>query len=493
MLCFLHQTVTIRAEGCAPIRWQRPVTVSRPESFSSAPTLVTDPAGNVHLFYTEYLEVNHQFQSLVPETDVIMYSRWDGNAWSPPMDVLPSPDGSSIIASTAVADHHGQIHFLWFTSYNVLYYSRVFSANAGSAKAWTSPMPLATGLPTHQIPAAIAVDSANTLHTLYTPGNPPYDVAYVRSKDSGNTWSPPISLYSDINIPNLLDLVASSVAFSIGDDDVLHAGWTLNNREGFGEYIIYTRSEDRGQSWAPPTIIATRGNEDYEADWLALKAQKDGQIVLVWAGRGYPPGRSYRVSHDNGHTWEPPIPFMPGLVGETENIRIVADTYGNAHLFTPARSSNAELAYGSGMRHLCWDGSVWTSPELLPGPPEKPVYYGGLATAATVRLGNEFFVAYHDQGKGSVEVFHGVAEIPSLPPKAIQKTTMVVRPTESTFSMLASEKETLKSAPQISSQVETLPLHPVDTMDRLHALISLGIGLVAALICCLLIFTRGHN
>jgi len=420
-LCWLVAEVSLfpfatRAEGCATVRWSSPMRISRQGHFSCAPALVADSAGGVHLFWTEYLEVSEKGESLAPQTDAIMYSRWQGDGWSSPVDVLPSPDGASIVASYAAVDTIGGLHVLWFTRAGNLYYSAAAVAHAAEARAWTAPLRLSTGLSTLQLPAAIAVDPFNTIHVVYTVGGASGDVTYIHSMDGGMTWSPPLSLSSEMTLANTLPLVASTVVLAVGGDGDLHVGWTMNDGEGFGVYILYTQSLDGGQTWTKPVVVAERADGDYEADWLSIAPRGDDQVLLVWGGVGNPPGRSYRLSTDGGLTWHPPVHFMRGLVGETEAIRMVSDGQGNTHLFTPARSSDEALAHGSGMRHLCWDGISWTQPELLPGPSEKPERYGGLATSAAVRLGNEFFVAYHDQGKGSVEVFHGLLDIPSQQP-----------------------------------------------------------------------------
>jgi hypothetical protein len=375
---------------------------------------VADPAGHVHLLWTEFLESTETRLSLSPASDAIMYALWDGMEWSTPVDILPSPDGTSVSSSVAAVDQAGVLHVLWATRKSNLYHSSAPVLQAASARAWTAPLLIASDLPTLQLPAAIVVGANNVLHVAYTTSESSREVASVRSEDGGQSWSAPVFVSGDVGLGDLGDMAPSTVALAVSPQGVLHLGWTMNDGEGFGAYIVYAQSTDDGRTWIPSVTVARRGEADYEADWLSIASRAGGQVLLVWAGIGRPPGRSYRLSSDGGLTWQPPQQFMFGLVGETEATRMVQDGLGNTHLFTPARSGDALLASGSGMRHLCWDGLDWTDSELLPGPLEKAGRYGGLATTAAVRLGNEFLVAYHDQGNGSIEVFHGHLDIPPM-------------------------------------------------------------------------------
>ncbi len=194
--------------------------------------------------------------------------------------------------------------------------------------------------------------------------------------------------------------MSGGIALTIDSADRLHAGWSMFNQAGFGEVVYYTRSEDQGQTWERPLLVGIKAESDYESDWLNIATVGDNQVYLVWTGIGRPPGRIYRISKDSGLSFTEPIPFMNGWVGETESPRMVVDSGGTVHLFTPAR--DRETSRISGVHYLYWLGRFWSEPLLLEGPGENPSSYGALRMTATISLGSEIFAFWIDEGRGEI-------------------------------------------------------------------------------------------
>ena len=93
------------------IVWSAPVRLSDPKVQAWAPAIATDPAGNVYMVWSQTLTEDQSGG----EGDTLFYSRWDGQAWSPPVDVLVSPQGSAEFPDMAITPD-GMLHVVWGTS-----------------------------------------------------------------------------------------------------------------------------------------------------------------------------------------------------------------------------------------------------------------------------------------------------------------------------------------------------------------------------------------
>ena len=78
------------------IVWSEPRLLSNPAFVAGPPALATDAAGNVHVMWAELMDGDLQ----VGEGDALVYTRWDGEQWTWPLDVLATPGG-------AVEQRHG--------------------------------------------------------------------------------------------------------------------------------------------------------------------------------------------------------------------------------------------------------------------------------------------------------------------------------------------------------------------------------------------------
>jgi hypothetical protein len=425
-LCFnVGQLASAQDESPGVRQWAQPTNISQSPGDSSDPAMVADRAGMVHLFWSERFgdEIDSRGQRIHGNT--LMYSRWRDGEWSTPNDVLVSPDGSEIWQPAVVVDQFGVLHVIWASAPGGrLYYSHAPVAQALSAQGWLVPKLLHSGLPTFALPAGIAVDSRGVVHVIATGSDIGQEVFHIASTDGGFSWSSPTSLSSKMPGLPADSLVSGGIAVYIDARDNLHAGWSMFNREGFGVVIYYTRSSDSGATWSTPFVVGEKAETDYEADWLNIAVVGENRIHLVWTGIGRPPGRIYRTSFDGGMTWTPATPFMEGLVGETESPRMVVDSAGVVHLFTPARTVTTD----TGVRYAYWAGQTWTRPTKIPGPPPDPGAYPALGLTATINLGNQIWVAWYDQPKGEVFVTHGESGAPVVAPTSFfERQTEVVQ------------------------------------------------------------------
>lgn len=407
-------SVSLAQDGSPGVRdWSQPINISQSPGDSADPTMVADNAGTVHLFWSERFEDESDHRGPRIHGNTLMYSHWRNGEWSAPNDVLVSPDEGEIWQPAAAVDKFGVLHIIWASAPGGrLYYSHAAVEQAPSARSWLAPTQLYSGLPTLALPGGVAVDSHGIVHVIATSRDLGQEVVHMSSADGGLSWSSPTSLSSVM--PDLPgdSLVSGGVAMHIDAQDNLHVGWTMFNQDGFGVIIYYAQSSDGGVTWSPPFIVGEKAETDYEADWLNIATVGEDRIHLVWTGIGRPPGRVYRTSLDGGETWTPATPFMEGLVGETESPRMVVDSAGAVHLFTPARTVTTD----TGVRYSYWTGQDWTTPTKIPGPPPDPGAYPALRLTATVNLGNQIWVAWYDEPKGEVFVTNGESSAPVVAP-----------------------------------------------------------------------------
>jgi len=478
----------VRSQAVSPgeVKWFSPEMVSG--SFgchSTDPAIVADQTGTVHLFWSETVGECVVERSEMQPGNAIAYSHWDGSMWSEPMDVLVSPDGGAIWQPVAAVDSTGLLHLIWASEFGALYYSHAYVSAASTAHGWLSPVELASGLPTLALPAALAVDSQQRVHVIYTSREPTQEVMHIVSMDGGMTWAwDQVTAVSAAMFlpPGAENLVSGGTVLTIDEADRLHVGWTMFNADGFGVIVFYAQSRNGGLSWSEPMVVDEKGPDDYEADWMNIATVGTDTIMLVWIGVGHPPGRSYRYSLDGGQTWTPPTHFMEGLVGETESPRMVVDSASTIHLLTPARRDTGDRT--SGTRYLTWSKGFWSDPFLIPGPAGKERRYGGLRHTTTIRLGHEIFDAWFDEGLGAIWVVRGIVDAPVLDPLPFLK---LERSSEEKDEEVAAPgpQATPSLSPDIPISVEPLPSSSDSDKDTLKVVLG---GTLPAFLITLLVF-----
>jgi hypothetical protein len=102
-----------------------------------------------------------------------------------------------------------------------------------------------------------------------------------------------------------------------GPDGSLMAVWTQSHNEGYGDHrIMFTRSDDEGQSWSEPMRIAgpPKKGEGLQASWGFPLVSKSGRIYVLWNQHQglvdfhhqFTGTMDGRYSDDNGKTWSEP-------------------------------------------------------------------------------------------------------------------------------------------------------------------------------------------
>jgi len=336
--------VHAQAEGG---EWSTPILLFDAEGQGNIflPSVVADQSGRVHVFWNLVLaeDDDQSFYSL------LYYTRWDGTAWTDPIDVLASP---SATAPSAAVDLSGNIHLIWHGPGDLLFYSQAPGGGTNSAHSWTSPIVIEET----NIRSRIAIDSSGRLHLVY-PRRDSLGLYYRRSEDRGATWSLPVN----ISQTSRFDSSADFVRLAISDSGTIHVVWT-EFQLPFGWPpigLFYSNSTDGGQTWLEPIELVSEGYNQ-----VNVAVVDDDVVHVVWNGMAGVHGRYHRWSSDSGRTWSKTFKLnTAGVEGSTGPPPLVVDSEGTLHLLmTDADTSGADCVLYSS-----WQNQSWTTPTCISG------------------------------------------------------------------------------------------------------------------------------
>jgi hypothetical protein len=401
------------SQGAEP--WTYPILLSQ-EALAGPATstsisdlaLAADAWGGARLFWSAELDGG----SLVIR-DTLFYSYWDGTAWSTPVDVLYMP-GSSIWIPRVVADSLGWLHLVWTdNTTGRIWYSRAPVDEAGSVRAWASPIVvqdrLASGV-------AINADADGAAHLVYCASGEPQGVYHTSSND-GRTWSAPVYVGLVGSPPS--EFLECRLGLTIDARGRLHTVWGQSLVQGTP--IYYSRSDDGGLTWQP-ALEVDRKDEKYSAEYSpgrpGILAIGQDEVHIVWFGA--PSGqRWHQWSADGGETWSPAEQISPVLRGFMEPPAMTDDSSGALHM---ASTGWLETDEGpSGIFHTVWRDGRWSPLTLIDG----DVQYaslpdrggGGEFAALAITGGNTLHVAW-ERGLAEIWVSSLETDAPMVPPRA---------------------------------------------------------------------------
>jgi hypothetical protein len=330
-------------------RWTLPHRLSTVDGAVSVDSnsMVTDPYGNVHVFWIE--------SGFPDRRSVIQHVRFDGKSWSIPIDVFVSEPGGTVESISSSIDSTGRIYLLWtLGNKGPVYFASAPANSAASAKQWQNRTRI--DVPAYR--ARLLVDAKGTLHLLYSeflsaePG-----VYYVRSTDKGVTWSEPNWLDPDIPI----DQAPAVIQFALDSTGGLHAVWhyiDLSSVSSIGTWVRYAHSLDGGDNWSLPFTIDIADESPTELRLPFPGLLVHGQTVhVIWAG-DESTHREHRFSTDAGKTWSDTVRLPGDLVGQAIGDGLGIDAAGRLHLI-------AQIRWPQGLYHMVWSEGQWSFPQLF--------------------------------------------------------------------------------------------------------------------------------
>ncbi len=358
--------------------WSRPFRLSIAGRRASEAFLTSDAYGYVHSFWEEEYGENRS---------ILMYSRFDGENWTLPVDIRILVPFGSIQTASPVVDEEGTLHLLWSEGDSgPVYYSRAPANQSLGAQNWRKPLRISIDAKR----VLLEVDPKGYLHILYSRavGGEP-GLFYIRSEDEGETWSDAIWLDPDIK----QNFIPSSFSFSLDTSGNLHAVWFYARVDAVGsDWIRYSRSTDGGLTWQQPRTIAQDEEEGTLNAASPVMVTVDDDVHIVWA-QGQLFYRWHSYSLDAGETWTEPARFMDDLNGQAFE-GLAVDSLGRVHYL-------GQIRYPQGIYHSIWDGDGWSEPELIylvSRDPNDPIGNRIHAhhTHPAIRAGNQIVLTFAD-------------------------------------------------------------------------------------------------
>ena len=361
----------IYAQVTSPI-WTYPIDMTQSSTSHNTlyPVILCDQYQNTHLLWS------NRFDS-----SAIYYMNDTSGEWSAQIDVMTEPDPNNLMIklSAAISNNNDMLHLLWVDKWlhGGLYYSHVPLSMANDARAWMAPMPLAQGTED----GSIAIDKDGTLHVVYGTFSSDFlevGVEYIRSNDSGNSWSSPVQVF-------LKNVAYPSDPFgriAVDGEGRIHVGITIRSQD-YGDYseVGYARSQDGGQTWSDYRLIDDLGTAFQGVNVISPYAFGKDEIHLTW----HDPRRMHQWSDDGGKTWSESVEIMELGAAFGGPNALTKDSAGVVHVVTAIRG---------GVYSAKWDGVMWGPPERIEDRAIDP--HG---QDITICQGNKLQIVYDDRNE----------------------------------------------------------------------------------------------
>lgn len=458
--------VPAAAAQSVSVAWGQPVRLTNPEIQSWSPTITSDLAGNVHVLWGQTMMTG----APAGMGDTLYYARWDGEKWTTPSDVLVSPNNLGAEMPDIAVTPDGILHAVWGTGglNSRLMYSRAPACCAEDPHNWTKPVSLGSSV---NLSSAIVSDSKGVLHVVYA-SLATNNIVYQQSTDSGKTWSKPVEING---AGRRGDEYPAYPRISVDLRGRIHLVWTVMPYPG--RAVVYTRSDDSGQTWKDAVQIDVydrfRYAEGYGPYLIDVEAVGSDTVHLTWDGAPTVE-RHHTWSSDGGNTWADPDTFIPEL------------TEGGRALWNDMAVDSAGVLHAVSIKQpwaAQWIGGGWS----------QSVAIGSRAFAEDMRMtisrGNQLHVVWLEVIPGNPSVVYyvnGVSSAPEVPPKPLPTVSAEV------LGLTQSSRSTGTAAPAAAPAptLEDLPYNEVQSVEHPGKAVFLSSGAVLVFLTVVIILSR---
>lgn len=364
-------------------------------------TLTSDRFGNAHAVWK------------LVDQETYFYSRWDGAAWSAPLDIVSTTGDVMLGPPVLVAAADGRLHLFWAQDRVMHTWAWVGNA-AETAKAWSVPEAVVFPDTSTTGPMDAKQDRFGGFHLVYSLSGG--EVYYIHSDGEQWAWTEP-SVVSRAGIAR----TTGSPRLDVDPEGRIHVVWDEWPSDGDpaeSSEVYYANSVDEGGNWSEPSRLGEQANRGGN-----VLAGEDGILYLAWQAGiwSQDAGRFLQWSSDGGNTWEGPVRISESR-GQSGCPRMALDSLGILHILT-----------GDG-EYVFWDGRSVSNPLDLRPLPEQTQF--ALLTIVNgnqvlVVMGPDVSALYYAVRQLGVPA-SGTVALPTRPPRPT--TTSRVGPVEATGS-----------------------------------------------------------
>ena len=367
-------------------QWSPPQTIPGYQSQTWPPILIADRNRMVHAFSYQWLGDDEG-----DSRRAIVYNNWSRETgWNEPVDILLSPIKGDARLTSAFLDQEGMMHVVFWGGDNTqanFYYSKAPAADAGNARAWSSPV-LITANAGDPEGSALFAKGSDQLGVLFHGNQEGNGIYATYSIDGGDSWSNPELLFPSG------DLLIRDLQISQSQSGKLHAIWNEITTGGEGRGIYYSSLRIGDSQWSPP-IKLVQAESGYGVQTPALIEYRGD--IFAFFNVGGTVGIVMRRSMDEGISWSQPVQIFSRHVGVNGSLSLVVDGNDDLHIFFGQRiTGNPDI---HGMWHSVWQGGKWSEPEPIVSGPQIADLVGDKAfdpyeARAVVSHGNVILVTW---------------------------------------------------------------------------------------------------
>jgi len=340
-----------QAQGPDPMWHKITDLTAQVQSTSFLPKIAADSAGNLHVVWQGY--TNPEQDTSPFAANAIFYTRWNGESWSQPIDILFDERNAS--SPVIYIDNLWRIHVYWDSSKGIKH-SWAWFDEAQAASKWHTK-----SVVPHQRTFALATEGDGTVHMVYVDWEGSVRLKYITSHDEGMNWG---SAETVAIVGDPAEVAINTVSMAVDLEGRVHAAWSVSTRaRGWSpESLWYAHSLNVGKGgWSEPLLIDNDPNAPlrpgvFVATEPLLAVAPDNTLHLFWhRGVYYKDGRFHVESSDGGDTWSEKRPSFPGYRGSTGNDSVVFDSTGMLHLLmSAAPADGSSRVYYSAFKNGQW-------------------------------------------------------------------------------------------------------------------------------------------
>jgi hypothetical protein len=424
-----HLTNTQLAESQerSSLTWSPPQRIPGYLERTEPPILVVDPTGIVHAFAYQQVGDPDDHNQIA-----IIHSTWTyERGWTLPNDIILSPIRNQARVMDLHMDSTGVFHLVFYGGNEEganIYYVTAPVIEAGSARAWSTPLIVGQQALTPSL-ARITGDDDGNMVVVYNGNLGGPGLFAVHSTDHGLSWSSPqpyFLTYDREHRPHGLQLYSSET------NRLTHMVWTVVDDRGNKVAGYYAQLESRTSEFYGLMEIDA-GIELGDGHGVADPSvvEYDNRVIIAYNNGISPavvrPTVWTRISEDGGLSWSERIRLSNDHVGRNGPVSFAVDSNEQLHAFFGMRIPVPRGAI-HGMWHAAWQNGQWSEATAVVSGPVTDSFDPSRATAVVINGNRVLLTWFTDPGLARRGVWYSVTQLnaPLLPGQPIPEPTKVI-------------------------------------------------------------------